>query len=518
MLSIDLTGKRAFVAGVADDGGFGFAIAKALAEAGATVCVGTWPPALGIFKTMLERGKIDESLVMPDGSKLAFERIYPLDAEFDTLEDVPDELRENKRYHELGDFTIQGSSTRLRPTSAPCVDIVVHSLANGSEVKKPLLETSRKGYLGAIGVSAYSNVSMVQRFGPIMRQGGSFLSLSYMASERVMPGYGGGMSSAKAALESDTRVLAFEAGRKWGHRVNCICAGPFASRAASAIGFIGEMIDYCKAQLAAPRGARRRARSARRRRSCASPLASGITGTTVYVDKGFAAMGKASRQRHAPLRHERPSQHSKSPEQSAYTSLHVLPLLLPAPLSSVAQGFCSVPHAPGSASVPPPSLTTVAQRPIRQKLPCGQSVSTVHASGFALAHATSAAIAAPRASVTVTRRTSGLTRRASAACGPRTSSALGLPLQGSLRASCRVPALEQILQDERLRRRRVVTIALRRRQREEGRHALAEALARSPGRPRMAGYARPVVATNTHGGVGHDVLQRVAVDRRLSSA
>ena len=59
MLSIDLTGKRAFIAGVADDGGFGFAIAKALAEAGASVCVGTWPPALGIFQTLLRRGKLD---------------------------------------------------------------------------------------------------------------------------------------------------------------------------------------------------------------------------------------------------------------------------------------------------------------------------------------------------------------------------------------------------------------------------------------------------------------------------
>ncbi len=57
-------------------------------------------------------------------------------------------------------------------------------------------------------------VSMVQRLGPMMRDGGSFMSLTYMASERVIPGYGGGMSSAKAALESDTRVLAFEAGRK----------------------------------------------------------------------------------------------------------------------------------------------------------------------------------------------------------------------------------------------------------------------------------------------------------------
>ena len=56
MLNIDLSGRRALVAGVADDGGFGFAIAKALAEAGASVCVGTWPPALNIFLNLLERG------------------------------------------------------------------------------------------------------------------------------------------------------------------------------------------------------------------------------------------------------------------------------------------------------------------------------------------------------------------------------------------------------------------------------------------------------------------------------
>ncbi len=97
MLNIDLKGKRALVAGVADDGGFGFAIAKALAEAGASVCLGTWPPALGIFKTMLERGKFDESLALDGGGKLQFERVYPLDADFDALADAPAELRESKR-------------------------------------------------------------------------------------------------------------------------------------------------------------------------------------------------------------------------------------------------------------------------------------------------------------------------------------------------------------------------------------------------------------------------------------
>ncbi len=293
MLSIDLTGKRAFVAGVADDGGFGFAIAKSLAEAGASVCLGTWPPALGIFQTLLRRGKLDESLAMADGSKMQFEKIYPLDAEFDVGTDMPDEIRENKRYKEHGDVSIQGAVDRLKADFGDgCVDIVIHSLANGSEVKNALLETSRKGYLSAVGVSAYSMVSLVQRFSPIMRKGGSFLSLSYMASERVIPGYGGGMSSAKAALESDTRVLAFEAGRKYGHRVNCISAGPLASRAASAIGFIGAMIDYTKLNAPLPEALTAQEVGSTAAFLC-SPVASGITATTVYVDKGYIAMGKA---------------------------------------------------------------------------------------------------------------------------------------------------------------------------------------------------------------------------------
>jgi enoyl-[acyl-carrier protein] reductase I len=293
MLNIDLGGKRAFVAGVADDGGFGFAIAKALAEAGASVCVGTWPPALGIFKTMLERGKFDESLPLAGGGKLTFERIYALDAEFDTLEDMPVELRESKRYRDHGDSSVQGVAAKLRADfgEAP-LDIVVHSLANGAEVKKPLLETSRKGYLGAISVSSYSYVSMVQRLGPLVRPGGSFVALSYMASQRVVPGYGGGMSSAKAALESDTRMLAYEAGRKWGHRVNVISAGVLGSRAATAIGFIGQMIDYCKANSPLPE-AITAAEVAHTAAFLASSLGSGITGTTIYVDKGYHVMGTA---------------------------------------------------------------------------------------------------------------------------------------------------------------------------------------------------------------------------------
>lgn len=291
MLTIDLTGKHALVAGVADDGGFGFAIAKAMAEAGAKVSVATWPPALGIFRTMLERGKFDASMKLGSGEKMQFAKIYPLDAEFDRMEDVPAEIKDNRRYRDAGDFTIGGLAAAVKADGVE-LDIVVHSLANGPEVKKPLLEVSRKGYLGAVSASAYSMVSMVSHFGPLMKRGGAFVSLSYMASERTVPGYGGGMSSAKAALESDTRTLAFEAGRAWGHRVNVISAGPYASRAASAIGFIDQMVDYAKRNSPLPEALTAEEVGATAAFLCSS-LASGITGTTIYVDKGMHTMGLA---------------------------------------------------------------------------------------------------------------------------------------------------------------------------------------------------------------------------------
>jgi len=287
MLPIDLTGKHALVAGVGDDRGFGFAIAKALAECGAKISIATWPPLYKMFKLSLEKGRLDEALTLRDGSKLSFAAIYPFDADYDRFDDVPADVREHRRYKELGDFTIGGLAAAL---AGEGVDIVVHSLANAPEVKNPLVQTSRAGYLAAVGTSAYSFVSLVQQLGPLMRRGGSFLSLSYLASERVFPGYGGGMSAAKAALESDARVLAYEAARKWGHRVNVVSPGPYASRAAQAIGPVDQMIEY--ARRASPLQSAVTADEVGATAAfLASPLASGITGTVVYVDKGFSAMG-----------------------------------------------------------------------------------------------------------------------------------------------------------------------------------------------------------------------------------
>jgi enoyl-[acyl-carrier protein] reductase I len=293
MLPIDLSGRRALVAGVADDNGFGWAISKSLAEAGAKVCAATWPPALNIFNNLLDRGKLDDARRLSDGQLLQFERIYPLDAAFDSLADAPAEVRESKRYKDIGDFSIEGIAKRIGDDFGNGgLDIVVHSLANGPEVRKSLIDTTRTGYLAAIAVSAYSMVSLMRSLGPLMRRGGSAMSLTYLASERAVPFYGGGMSSAKAALESDTRMLAYEMGRSWGIRVNTISAGPFASRAATAIGVVDQLVTYCAANSPLTdelTGAEVGNTAA----FLASDLSSGITGTTVYVDKGYHAMGIA---------------------------------------------------------------------------------------------------------------------------------------------------------------------------------------------------------------------------------
>lgn len=297
-MRIDLEGKLAFVAGVGDDRGYGWAIVKTLAAAGARVCVGTWPPLLNIFQKSLERGKLD--LALPGGGEVKIERIYPLDAVYDTPADVPAEIAADKRYKDVPGFTLQGAADALRRDYGPdSLDVLVHSLANGPEVQKTLLETSRGGYLAAVSASAYSLVSMVQRFGPLMRPGGAVCSLSYLAAERVIPGYGGGMSSAKAALESDTRTLAFEAGRKWKLRVNTISAGPLASRAAKAIGKIDRMVEYY-AENSASGGVNTADDVANATVFLCSPLAAGITGTTLHVDNGYHVMGMVAEPYLAP--------------------------------------------------------------------------------------------------------------------------------------------------------------------------------------------------------------------------
>ncbi|CAH2041540.1 unnamed protein product [Thlaspi arvense] len=301
--------KRAFIAGVADDNGYGWAIAKSLAAAGAEILVGTWVPALNIFETSLRRGKFDESRMLPDGSLMEITKVYPLDAVYDSPEDVPEDrppvnirfinylindiamilLHAVCQAVKLWDFIIKAHEVAESvKKDFGSIDILVHSLANGPEVSKPLLETSRNGYLAAISASS-----------------GASVSLTYIASERIIPGYGGGMSSAKAALESDTKVLAFEAGRKHKIRVNTISAGfcmeggGFAEIMPSGHGctqkFFAQLQVFVRTSCSVFEHLSKRRRRVEEVGNAAaflaSPLASAITGAVVYVDNGLNAMG-----------------------------------------------------------------------------------------------------------------------------------------------------------------------------------------------------------------------------------
>ncbi len=286
-----MTKKRAFVAGIGDDHGFGWAIAKKLFEHGYEILIGTWAPVVGIFTQSWRLGKFDASRSCTDGRLFEYAKLYPMDAAFDRPEDVPQEIKTNKRYADLSGYTLSEVAEAVKNDYGQ-IDVLIHCLANAPEVKKPLLETSRAGYLAAMSASAYSFVSLLSHFGPLMKRGGSALTLTYMASEKVIPKYGGGMSSAKAALESDTQLLAFEAGRKWGLRVNAISAGPLPSRAAKAIGMIEEMIEYSEkyAPLQQEFQAEHVAEAAL---FLASPKAAAITAEVLHVDNGLHAMGMA---------------------------------------------------------------------------------------------------------------------------------------------------------------------------------------------------------------------------------
>src|SRR5262249_39638996 len=152
-------------------------------------------------------------------------------------------------------FSIQGMVAGLKALTEH-VDILIHSVAFSAEIKNKAIDTSRQGYLQAISISAYSLTALCKAVQPMMENrpgGASVVGLTYLGGERVVPHYGGGMSSAKAALQIDAGQLAHNLGTK-GIRVNLISAGPYASRAASAIGDIKQMIDYAALRSPLPRG------------------------------------------------------------------------------------------------------------------------------------------------------------------------------------------------------------------------------------------------------------------------
>jgi enoyl-[acyl-carrier protein] reductase I len=291
MIPIDFSGKVALVSGVGDNQSFAWHIAKGLQAAGAKLIFACHPRMVGIVENILERDADAESRVLPYGAgSLRVEKVVACDVEYDKMDDVPESVKGDRRWNKHGDFTIQGMIDKIAPT-VDGIDILIHSVAFSREIKNKMIDTSRAAYLQALSISSYSLTALTRAAAPLMEKkgGGSVVGLSYLGGVRVVPHYGGGMSTAKAALEIDAKQIAHNLGSK-GIRVNIISAGPYASRAASAIGDIQDMIDYAAQRSPLPRGITPDEVANATVFLC-SPLASAITGHVLYVDCGYNTMG-----------------------------------------------------------------------------------------------------------------------------------------------------------------------------------------------------------------------------------
>lgn len=298
MIPIDLSGKVALVTGVGDNQSFAWFISKALQAAGARLVFAVHPRMIRIVEGFLTGDAPDDlaSRALPYGAgSLTVEKLLPCDVSYDTLADVPEATRGDRRYkrveEQYGDYSIEGLMKAVQ-SSHGGIDILLHSIAFSPEIKNLALNTSRAAYLTALSISAYSLTALVRAGLPLMENrpdGASVVSLTYLGGDRVVPHYGGGMSTAKASLQIDTKQLAHNVGSKK-IRVNTISAGPYASRAAHSIGDIDKMIAYAAERSPLPRGIKPEEVADATVFLC-SPLASAITAHVLYVDCGYNAMG-----------------------------------------------------------------------------------------------------------------------------------------------------------------------------------------------------------------------------------
>jgi enoyl-[acyl-carrier protein] reductase I len=292
MIPLDLSGKVALVTGVGDNVGFAWHIAKALQAAGARLAFAVHPRLMGIVQSILEREADADSRVLPFGAgNIKVDKMLPCDVSFDTMADVDEKTRNDRRYQKHGDYSIQGMVEAVGKEFGG-IDILVHSIAFSPEIKNLAINTTRSAYLTALSISAYSLTALLRAGLPYMQgrpNGASVVGLTYLGGERVVEHYGGGMATAKAALQIDCKQLAANLGPK-NIRVNLISAGPYASRAARAIIDIDAAISR-----AADNSPLRRAITpeevANASAFLCSPLASAITGEVLFVDCGFSIMG-----------------------------------------------------------------------------------------------------------------------------------------------------------------------------------------------------------------------------------
>jgi enoyl-[acyl-carrier protein] reductase I len=170
------------------------------------------------------------------------------------------------------------------------VDILVHAVAFAppEDLRGSFTDTSREGFRIALDVSVYSLIAVTRAAAPLMTDGGSIMTLSFYAAEKVVPNYNV-MAIAKAALECTVRYLAWDLGGK-NIRVNAISAGPIKTLAARGVGAMGEMMKAHAERAPLHRNVDQ-LEVGGAALFLASDLSSAVTGETLYVDCGYNVMG-----------------------------------------------------------------------------------------------------------------------------------------------------------------------------------------------------------------------------------
>ena len=256
---LNLNGKNALVTGIANNRSIAWGIAQQLHQAGANLGITYLPDEKGRFEK-----KVQE-LVEPLNPSL----FLPCDVQNDTQ--------------------IEELFTAIRDQWGR-IDILIHCLAfaGKEELSGDFSNVSRAGFTRALDISAYSLVQLSGAAKPLMTQGGSIITLTYLGGVRVIPNYNV-MGIAKAALEMNVRYLAAELG-PLGVRVNGISAGPIRTLASSALGGILDMIHHVE-EIAPLKRTVTQTEVGNAAAFLSSDLSSGITGQILYVDSGYCIMG-----------------------------------------------------------------------------------------------------------------------------------------------------------------------------------------------------------------------------------
>ena len=251
-----MAGKRGLVMGVANDRSIAWGIAKAAHDQGAALA-------------FTYQGEALEKRVRPLAQSVGSDIVLSCD--------VTDDASIDRVFQE-----IEQKWGKL--------DFLVHAIAyaDKEELKGKYLQTSRENFVRSLDISCYSLTAVSQRAVPLMKDGGSILTLTYYGAERVMPHYNV-MGVAKAALEASVRYLAADLGDQ-GIRVNAISAGPIKTLAASGIGDFRHILKWN--ELNSPL---RQNVSIHQVGGAGlyllSDLSGGVTGEVHHVDAGYHVVG-----------------------------------------------------------------------------------------------------------------------------------------------------------------------------------------------------------------------------------